>query len=240
MTVGRQPLSRRPAAAEQATDHEESDQDDSHGNSKCTAADLGGRWPGGGAWRRRGTEQPIHGTDRGRAGGARHLGGDVRLPLHGAGRSVPDKAPTCSSEAWREGDRAPPSRGAGRAVVHRRQVDGWPDRVARRVAGLSTACRAGLPRLPASPAGKTRAAPRCASAGDSPNRCCSCRARATPSARRTRSARCSEAPHATHSRESPAAITRSRSSGRGAPKPDAVLAAHPGRRSASGSGSQAL
>ena len=58
--------------------------------------------------------------------------------------------------------------------------------------------------------------------GDHASRCCSSRAPATRSARRTRSARCSRSQHATL-HEVPGGDHSFKVSGRGAPKPDAVL-----------------
>ena len=51
-------------------------------NLKVYRSGSAARCPGGGTWRRRGTDQPVHGTNGGGAGGARHHRRDVRLPLH--------------------------------------------------------------------------------------------------------------------------------------------------------------
>ena len=93
--------------------------------------------PGGGTRRGRGTEHRVHGTNGRGPRRARDRGGDVRLPLHERRQERARQGAGARAGLARR-DRARAHRDARAAVVHRRQVDGRTDRVARRLAGLST------------------------------------------------------------------------------------------------------
>ena len=129
-----------------------------------------------------------------------------------AGRSVPDKAPVLEA-AWRVAiDEHARERGVrGAAAVHRRQVDGRPHRLARRVAGRRRDPRAGVSRLSAASAGTAGAAPRQASPRHQGTDAVRAGLARSVRRHRTRSARCcrSSTPGPSCSRW-PTAITRSR------------------------------
>ena len=124
-------------------------------------------------------------------------GGDLRFRLHGARSQDARSRPGARRHLSRGGVGARgPRPGGGRARVHRRQVDGRPDRDApgcRRagVAGRRAAAgRRGGPRVSARPARRaaerrSRLAPAAAAGADAD----SCRGRAMCSARPTRCAR---------------------------------------------------
>ena len=121
---------------------------------------------GGGTRRRRGTEQPVHGTDGRRAGRARHCHGHLRLPLHdGAAQRSGSPAGARAGLARRDRCRRASELGGLPLFIGGKSMGG---RISSQVAaqGVEGISRPGLPRLPAAPAGQARAAPRCAPAGD--------------------------------------------------------------------------
>ena len=69
---------------------------------KVYRSDSAAAGAGGGTRRRRGTEQPVHGTDGRRAGRARHRRGHLRLPLYDGAAAAFRIARRCSKQAWRD------------------------------------------------------------------------------------------------------------------------------------------